>query len=70
MKPSRAALPRALDAYLGTGMDLKVKTLDQLPIKEHLAAIPPLSYIVPFIHRLRSMHDDPGMRHRSCLPLH
>jgi len=24
-----------------------VKTLDQLPIKEHLAAIPPLSYIVP-----------------------
>jgi flagellar motor switch protein FliM len=40
-------LATALDAYLGTGLDLKVKTLDQLPIKEHLAAIPPLSYIVP-----------------------
>jgi flagellar motor switch protein FliM len=41
-------LAGALDAYLGTGIELKVKTLDQLPIKEHIAAIPPLSYIVPF----------------------
>jgi flagellar motor switch protein FliM len=41
-------LANALDAYLGTGIELKVKTLDQLPIKEHVAAIPPLSYIVPF----------------------
>jgi len=41
-------LASALDAYLGTGLELKVKTLDQLPIKEHIAAIPPLSYIVPF----------------------
>ena len=41
-------LASALDAYLGTGLELKVKTLDQLPIKEHLATIPPLSYIVPF----------------------
>jgi flagellar motor switch protein FliM len=40
-------LATALDAYLGTGLELKVKTLDQLPIKEHLASIPPLSYIVP-----------------------
>lgn len=40
-------LATALDAYLGTGLELKVKTLDQLPIKEHLAAIPALSYIVP-----------------------
>lgn len=41
-------LATALDAYLGTGLELKVKTLDQLPIKEHIASIPPLSYIVPF----------------------
>jgi flagellar motor switch protein FliM len=40
-------LASALDAYLGTGLELKVKTLNQLPIKEHLAGIPPLSYIVP-----------------------
>jgi flagellar motor switch protein FliM len=41
-------LASALDAYLGTGLDLKVKALEQLPVKEHIAAIPPLSYIVPF----------------------
>ncbi|MGA2849180.1 MAG: FliM/FliN family flagellar motor switch protein [Terracidiphilus sp.] len=41
-------LASALDAYLGTGLELKVKTLDQLPIKDHLAGIPPLCYIVPF----------------------
>jgi flagellar motor switch protein FliM len=41
-------LATALDAYLGTGLELKVKTLEQLPVKEHIAAIPPLSYIVPF----------------------
>ena len=41
-------LASALDAYLGTGLELKVKTLEQLPIKEHIAGIPPLSYIVPF----------------------
>ena len=38
----------ALDAYLGTGLSIKLQTLDQLPIKDHIAGIPPLSYIVPF----------------------
>lgn len=41
-------LASALDACLGTGLDVKLKGLDQLPIKEHIAAIPPLSYLVPF----------------------
>jgi flagellar motor switch protein FliM len=41
-------LASALDAYLGTGLELKVKSLNQLPIKEHVASISPLSYIVPF----------------------
>ena len=38
----------ALDGYLGTGLAIKLQTLDQLPLKDHIAAIPPLSYIVPF----------------------
>jgi flagellar motor switch protein FliM len=38
----------ALDAYLGIELVIKLLTLDQLPIKEHTAAIPALSYIVPF----------------------
>src|ERR1700678_683867 len=37
----------ALDAYLGTGLSIKLQTLDQLPIKDHIASIPPLTYIVP-----------------------
>ena len=41
-------LASALDVYLGTTVDVKLETLDQLPLKEHIAAIPPLSYIVPF----------------------
>ncbi len=41
-------LASALDAYLGTGLEVKLQTLDQLPVKEHIASIPPLSYIVPF----------------------
>lgn len=41
-------LAGALDTYLGTGVDVKLETLDQLPIKEHIAEIPPLCYIVPF----------------------
>lgn len=36
-----------LDAYLGTGLEVKLKSLDQAPIKEHVAGITPLSYIVP-----------------------
>jgi len=41
-------LASALDAYLGTGLAVKMLSLDQMPVKEHIAAIPPLSYIAPF----------------------
>src|SRR5579863_9378779 len=41
-------LATALDAYLGTGLEVKLSTLDQLPIKDHIAAIPSLTYIIPF----------------------
>ena len=41
-------LASTLDAHLGTGLDVKLKSLDQLPIKEHIADVPALSYIVPF----------------------
>jgi flagellar motor switch protein FliM len=38
----------ALDAYLGTGLAIKLQALEQLSIKDHIAALPPLSYVVPF----------------------
>lgn len=41
-------LAGALDTYLGTAVEVKLETLDQLPIKEHIAEIPPLCYIAPF----------------------
>jgi flagellar motor switch protein FliM len=41
-------LSGALDTYLGTAVEVKLDGLDQLPIKEHIADIPPLCYIVPF----------------------
>lgn len=41
-------LASALDVYLGTAADVKLQALDQLPLKDHVLAIPPLSYIVPF----------------------
>src|ERR1700728_4306421 len=41
-------LASALDVYLGTGLEVKLQTLDQLSLKDHIASIPPLSYIVPF----------------------
>jgi flagellar motor switch protein FliM len=41
-------LASALDVYLGTTVEVKLETLDQLQLKEHIAAIPLLSYIVPF----------------------
>ena len=41
-------LASALDVYLGTAVDVKLQALDQLPLKEHVVAIPALSYIVPF----------------------
>lgn len=41
-------LASVLDVFLGTGVEVKLETLDQLPLKDHIAAIPPLSYIVPY----------------------
>jgi flagellar motor switch protein FliM len=41
-------LASALDVYLGTAAEVKLQSLDQLPLKDHVAAIPVLSYIVPF----------------------
>jgi flagellar motor switch protein FliM len=38
----------ALDAYLGTGLAIKLNSLEQHTIQDHIAGIPPLSYIVPF----------------------
>jgi flagellar motor switch protein FliM len=40
-------LASALDSYLGTGVEVKLGALDQLAIKDHIAGIPPLAYIVP-----------------------
>jgi flagellar motor switch protein FliM len=37
----------ALDVYLGSGLEVKFQALDQLPIKDHISSIPPLSYIAP-----------------------
>ncbi|HEX4036794.1 MAG TPA: FliM/FliN family flagellar motor switch protein [Acidobacteriaceae bacterium] len=41
-------LASTLDAYLGTGLDVKLRGVDQLPVKDHVAGIGPMSYIVPF----------------------
>ena len=41
-------LASMLDAFLGTGIEVKLQTLDQHPVKEHINSIPPLTYIVPF----------------------
>ena len=38
----------ALDAFLGTGLAIKLQSLEQLPLKDLVAAIPALTYIVPF----------------------
>jgi flagellar motor switch protein FliM len=38
----------ALDAYLGTSLEVKLTALDQAPIKEHISSVPSLTYIVPF----------------------
>jgi flagellar motor switch protein FliM len=37
----------ALDAWLGTGVEVKPRGLDQRPVKEHVAALAPLTYVVP-----------------------
>jgi flagellar motor switch protein FliM len=41
-------LATALDAYLGSGLEVKLSALDQFPIRDHMAALPSLTYIVPF----------------------
>jgi len=41
-------LASSLDAYLGTGLEVKLTALDQLTVKDHIAATSPLTYIVPF----------------------
>jgi flagellar motor switch protein FliM len=41
-------LASVLDVLLGTGVDVKLKGLDQLPVREHIAGLAPLSYLVPF----------------------
>ncbi|HEX4067034.1 MAG TPA: FliM/FliN family flagellar motor switch protein [Acidobacteriaceae bacterium] len=41
-------LASTLDAYLGTGLDVKLRSLEQLAVKDHIAAIGPMSYIIPF----------------------
>jgi flagellar motor switch protein FliM len=38
----------ALDAYLGTGLEVKLEALDRLPVKDHVASVAPSTYIVPF----------------------
>ena len=37
----------ALDSWLGTGVEVKPKGLTQQPVKEHIAGVAPLSYVVP-----------------------
>lgn len=41
-------LASALDTYLGTGVEVKLKALDQLPMLEHITGFPTLNYIVPY----------------------
>jgi flagellar motor switch protein FliM len=41
-------LAAGLISYLGDGIAVKLLSLDQLPIKDHIATMPPLHYIVPF----------------------
>jgi flagellar motor switch protein FliM len=41
-------LAATLDTYLGTAVEVKLETVDQLPIKDHIADVPSLSYVVPF----------------------
>lgn len=41
-------LASVLDVLLGTGVEVKLKGLEQCSIREHIAGIAPLSYIVPF----------------------
>jgi flagellar motor switch protein FliM len=40
-----------LNDYLGAELEVKLRGLEQLPMQEYVASIPPLSYIVPFVLR-------------------
>ncbi|MGC9199476.1 MAG: flagellar motor switch protein FliM [Acidobacteriaceae bacterium] len=44
-------LASALDVLMGIGVEVKLLALDQLPVKEHIAKLPPLNYILPFTFR-------------------
>jgi len=37
----------ALDSWLGTGVEVKPKGLEQHPVNEHIAGLAPLTYVVP-----------------------
>jgi flagellar motor switch protein FliM len=54
-------LATALDIYLGTGLEVKLASFDQVQIKDHIAGIPPLTYIVPF-----SLSTIPGTMIVEC----
>jgi flagellar motor switch protein FliM len=41
-------LASSLDTYLETGLEVKLHGVEQIPMKDHVASIPPLSYIVPY----------------------
>jgi flagellar motor switch protein FliM len=42
-------LSAALTSLLGNDVAIKLQSLDQLPIKDHIATIPPLDYVVAFV---------------------
>jgi flagellar motor switch protein FliM len=41
-------LASALDVYMGTLVEVKIEIIEQVPSKDHIAGIPPLSYLAPF----------------------
>lgn len=41
-------ISNTLDSYLGTSIEVKLETLDQLSIKEHVADLSPRCFVVPF----------------------
>jgi flagellar motor switch protein FliM len=41
-------LTAAMDAYLGGDPKVKLATLDQISLRDHITAVDPLSYIAPF----------------------
>ncbi|HEY2856808.1 MAG TPA: FliM/FliN family flagellar motor switch protein [Terracidiphilus sp.] len=41
-------LASALDSYLGTDVEVKLSGIEQIAVKDHVAAISPLTYMVPF----------------------